>query len=103
DRLFRHRRGYALAQRVSPPARRFVAATLGGNGTNRGDRNAALAPSIHGRRPGRYPRVVRLPSVFENDLTNPLTLNRIPVFLRCRGRFPSFQDRPSPCQASKDL
>ena len=53
-------------QRLSRNARRFAAPTLGGNGTRRGRRHAALAPSIHGRWFGRYAGVVRL----RNSLCN---------------------------------
>src|SRR6476646_12280216 len=46
-----------MADGFSQNARRFFAAPLSRNGSDGGRRNATLASSLHGRRPGGFARV----------------------------------------------
>ena len=78
----------------------FAAATLGGNGTHRGRRHAALAPSIHGWWFGRSAGVVWLRKVFANSVAPSRT---IPAFATSAARSLSSPGHLSPCWASPAL
>ncbi len=78
----------------------FAATTLGRNGTHRGRRHAALAPSIHGWWFGRSAGVVWLRKVFANSVA---PLRTIPAFATSAARSLSVPGHLSPCWASQAL